>query len=166
MKVLVSDSSILIEFSKREILHKMFELEFQFAVPDLLFHEELIDLGSYDRQDLLGFGLRVEALSADGVATVVAYQAERAALSLVDAFALALAGTHGWRILTEDRTMRRFAESKSIAHLDALWVVDRLLDTGALSSFQALAVLQAMLNDPSCPVPEPESTRRITTLRD
>ena len=45
MKILVSDSSILIEFSKRELLDRMFELEFQFAVPDLLFHEELIDLG-------------------------------------------------------------------------------------------------------------------------
>ena len=40
MKVLVCDSSILIEFSKRELLDKMFHLEFQFAVPDLLFHEE------------------------------------------------------------------------------------------------------------------------------
>ena len=166
MKVLVSDSSILIEFSKREILHKMFELGFQFAVPDLLFHEELIDLGSYSRQDLLGFGLRVEALGADGVAMAVGYQAERAALSLVDAFALALAGTHGWRILTEDRTMRRFAESKSIAHLDALWVVDRMLDTGVLSGSQALVVLEAMLNDPRCPVPKPELARRIGPLRD
>ena len=30
MKVLVSDSSILIEFSKRELLDRMFQLEFQF----------------------------------------------------------------------------------------------------------------------------------------
>ena len=45
MKVLVSDSSILIEFSKRELLDRMFQLEFQFAVPDLLFHEELIGPG-------------------------------------------------------------------------------------------------------------------------
>ena len=67
MKVLVSDSSVLIEFSKRDLLDKMFELEFQFAVPDLLFHEELIDLGAYGRQDLLGFGLRVESLDSDGV---------------------------------------------------------------------------------------------------
>ena len=35
MKVLVSDSSVLIEFAKRELLDKMFELRFQFAVPGL-----------------------------------------------------------------------------------------------------------------------------------
>ena len=96
MKVLVSDSSILIEFSKRELLDKMFDLELQFAVPDLLFHEELIDLGSYSRRDLVGFGLRVEALDAEGVELAIAYQSERPALSLVDAFALALADRQGW----------------------------------------------------------------------
>ena len=67
MKVLVSDSSILIEFAKRELLDKMFALDFEFAVPDLLFHEELIDLGPYSRQDLLDYGLRVEPLDAEGV---------------------------------------------------------------------------------------------------
>ena len=80
MKVLVSDSSILIEFSKRGLLGKMFQLEFEFAVPDLLFHEELIDLGSHTRLALLGLGLRVEALDAKGVAVAIAYQAERPAL--------------------------------------------------------------------------------------
>ena len=35
---------------------RMFELHFQFAVPDLLFEEELIDLGMYSRQDLLDLG--------------------------------------------------------------------------------------------------------------
>ena len=62
MQILVSDSSVLIEFSKRDLLDRMFELRFQFAVPDLLFNEELIDLGSYDRQDLIRLGLRVETL--------------------------------------------------------------------------------------------------------
>lgn len=165
MRVLVSDSSILIEFSKREILEKMFELDFQFAVPDLLFNEELIDLGPYSRQDLLDFGLRVESLDADGVQTAISYQAERTALSLVDSFALALAGVHGWRLLTEDKPMRRFAELKQIAHLDALWVVDRLVDTGLISDSHVLAVLEAMHFDPRSPVPKLELTARIRRLR-
>ena len=91
MKVLVSDGSILIEFAKRDLLDKMFDLEFEFAVPDMLFHEELIDLGSFSRQDLLDYGLRVEPLNAEGVQSANSYQVERPALSLVDSFALALA---------------------------------------------------------------------------
>ena len=112
----MSDSSVLIEFSKRDLLDKMFELEFQFAVPDLLFHEELIDLGAYSRQDLLGFGLRVESLDSEGVGMAIAYQSKRPALSLVDSFALALANHHGWYLLTEDRIMRRVARSEGISH--------------------------------------------------
>ena len=156
MKVLVSDSSILIEFSKRQLLGKMFNLELQFAVPDLLFREELIDLGSYSRQDLVGFGLRVESLDAEGVELAIAYQSERPALSLVDSFALALAEGQGWHLLTEDRVMRGVAQSKGIAHLDALWVVDRMLDAGILTAPHVVAVLEAMRDDPRCPVPKPE----------
>ena len=161
MKVLVSDSSILIEFSKRELLDKMFDLELQFAVPDLLFHEELIDLGSYSRRDLVGFGLRVEALDAEGVELAIAYQSERPALSLVDSFALALADRQGWHLLTEDRIMRTVAESNGIAHLDALWIVDRMQASSILSASQVVAVLEAMRDDPRCPVPKPELAARI-----
>ena len=164
MKVLVSDSSILIEFSKRELLDRMFHLEFQFAVPDLLFHEELIDLGAYTRQDLLAFGLRVESLDAEGVETAIAYQSERPALSLVDSFALAIADRQGWPLLTEDRTMRSVAQSKGIVHRDALWVVDSMLDAGLLSTPQVVAVLEAMRNDPRCPVPGPNLALRLRQL--
>ena len=144
MKVLVSDSSILIEFAKRDLLDKMFDLEFEFAVPDLLYHEELIDLSPYSRQDLLDYGLRVESLDAEGVRTANAYQVERPALSLVDSFALALADIQEWRLLTEDRTMRRVAESRGITCLDALWVFDSMLDAGILSASQALVAFEAM----------------------
>ena len=66
MHILVSDSSMLIEFSKRDLLDRMFELSFQFAVPDLLFNEELIDLGRYDRQTSsdLAFASRPRTLQA------------------------------------------------------------------------------------------------------
>ncbi len=164
MKVLVSDSSILIEFSKRELWDKMFHLEFQFAAPDLLFHEELIVLGAYSRQDLLAFGLRVESLDAEGVETAIVFQSERPALSLVDSFALALANRQGWRLLTEDRTMRSVAQSKGIVHRDALWVVDKMLDAGILSAPQVVAVLEAMRDDPRCPVPKAELAGRIRRL--
>ena len=164
MQVLVSDSSILIEFSKRELLDMMFELEFQFAVPDLLFHEELIDLGAYSRQNLLGFGLKVESLDAEGVEMAIVYQSERPALSLVDSFALALAAHQGWHLLTEDRTMRSVAQSKGIVHLDTLWVIDNMLVAGILSASQVVAVLEAMRDDPRSPVHKPDIALRILRL--
>ena len=164
MKVLVSDSSILIEFSKRALLDRMFQLEFRFAVPDLLFHEELIDLGRYSRQDLLTFGLSVESLDPEGVERAIAYQSERPALSLVDSFAIALAGQQGWDLLTEDRTMRSVAEIEGIVHRDAMWLIDNMLDAGVLSAPQVLVALEAMRDDPRCPVPKSDIDVRIRRL--
>ena len=164
MKVLVSDSSVLIEFAKRDILDRMFELDFQFAVPDILFHEELIDLGRYSRQDLLNFGLQVEPLEPDGVVLAVSYQQRRTALSLVDSFALALAYRHEWDLLTEDRVMRDVASSVGITHHGALWVVDNMSDAGILPSAQLITVMEAMKNDPRSPVPRRELVRRLSRM--
>ena len=165
MTVLVSDSSVLIEFSKREILDMMFELDFQFAVPDLLFHEELIDLGRYSRQDLIDFGLRVEALDPDGVELAISYQRRRTALSMVDSFALALAYRRGWELLTEDRLMRSFASAEGITHHGVLWVIDQMHDAEILPEAQLITVFEAMRDDPRCPVPNRELVARMHNLR-
>lgn len=164
MKVLVSDSSVLVEFSKRELLDKMFGLDFEFAVPDLLFHQKLIDLGPYGRQDLLRLGLRIESLDSGGVEAAIAYQSKRPALSLVDSFALALANRRGWHLLTEDSIMRSVAQSDGIPHRDALWVIENMLGAGTLSTVQVMATLRAMQDDPRCPVPKHALIAQISLL--
>ena len=67
MQVLVSDSSVLIELAKRDVLSRMFQLPFQFAVPDVLFELELVELGRYDQQYLLDVGLSVQSLAQPGM---------------------------------------------------------------------------------------------------
>ena len=160
----MSDSSVLIEFAKRDILDRMFELDFQFAVPDILFHEELIDLGRYSRQDLLNLGLQVETLDPDGVVLSVSYQERRTALSVVDSFALALAYRHEWDLLTEDRVIRDVASSADITHHGALWIVDNMSDSGILSSAQLKTVMEAMEDDPRCPVSSRELHVRLRQM--
>lgn len=166
MQVLVSDSSVLIELSKRGVLDRMFRLRFQFSVPDILFEEELIDLGRYSRQDLLDFGLHVESLGSDGVETAVAYQARRRALSTVDCFALALAHHQGYSLLTEDRRMRACAREESIPHYGVLWVLDRMNEATLLSLAEAVAVFEAMSADPRCPVSRQELMLRLRQMND
>ena len=164
MQVLVSDSSVLIELSKRDLLDRMFRLRFPLAVPDLLFHEELIDLGRHDRQDLVRMGLRVEGLDAGGVATAIAYQGRRRALSLVDCFALALAHHRGYTLLTEDRRMRVFAQDEGIPQHDILWIIDQMQQAAILTTSQVVAALEGMHQDPRCPVPKQELARRLRSL--
>ena len=123
-------------------------------------------LGAYGRQDLLGFGLRVESLDSEGVGMAIAYQSKRPVLSLVDSFALALANHHGWYLLTEDRIMRqRRPIRRNLTSLDALWVIDNMLTAGILSGGQVVAALEGMRDDPRCPVPNRELALRLRRLR-
>ena len=158
------DSSVLIELAKRQLLDKLFALEFVFAVPDSLFYEELIDLGSFHRNDLLASGLQVEALDSDGVETAVAFQRLRPALSTVDAFALSLAKQRGWDLLTEDRVMREVARTEGVDHYDTLWIIDGMINASAVSAGRLIRAMRAMRDDPRCPVPKPELDRRLFSL--
>ena len=70
MRILVSDTSILIDLERAYLLEELFRLPFEFAVPDLLFARELNgELG--DR--LISLGLRIEELTPGEVqrATIV-----------------------------------------------------------------------------------------------
>ena len=66
MQVHANESSILIKFARRNVLDRIFILNVDFAVPDLLIHEdmfleEMIHLGSFCQRNLLGRGPRVDA---------------------------------------------------------------------------------------------------------
>lgn len=74
MRVLVSDASLLIELAKWSLLEALFELPFEFAIPDALYEDELIDLGELDREQLKVLGLRVESLDGEGMVQAVTYQ--------------------------------------------------------------------------------------------
>lgn len=146
------------------MLPAMFQLPFEFVVPDLLFEEELIDLGEYSRDDLRSFGLRVEGLDPVGVETALSYQEQRPRLSLVDCFTLVLALRQGYRLLTGDKPMRRFAEAKAIKVNGVLWLVDEMIAARVAPVAAILAALIAMRDDPRCHLPHQELTRRIDQL--
>ena len=55
MLVIVSDSSVLIDLAKARLIESALGLPYEFVVPDVMFADELLDLGSYTREDLLVF---------------------------------------------------------------------------------------------------------------
>ena len=64
MKVLVSDTSVLIDLDRGSLVEPAFRLPFEFTVPDLLYERELKAHGG---PDLIRLGLRVEELDGDEV---------------------------------------------------------------------------------------------------
>ncbi len=62
MKVLVSDTSVLIDLDRGVLVEAAFRLPFAFTVPDVLYERELRKHGG---PDLVELGLRVEELDGD-----------------------------------------------------------------------------------------------------
>jgi hypothetical protein len=162
--VLVSDASILIELGKWSLLTALFALPFEFAVPDGLYEEELIDLGEVDRGQLKGLGLRVESLDPAGMARALAYQAARRKLTLHDCLAVTLAATHDWALLTGDKRMRALAEAEGIEVHGVLWIVDRFAEHCVVGDAALAKALRGMLEDPRTHMPHAEIRRRLEAL--
>lgn len=99
MRILVSDTSVLIDLERGGLLDGCFSLSFEFAVPDLLYARELADHGG---PALVARGLRVEGLTGDEVTIAQDVRGAHPKLSLPDAFAYALASQRGWTLLTGD----------------------------------------------------------------
>ena len=103
-RTVVSDSSVLVDLERGDLFAAAFALRFEFCVPDLLFKREL-QQRSGDR--LLALGLKVLALDASGISKAMHFRKMVAALSLPDAFALAMVCFGSWTGCTTSKQQRR-----------------------------------------------------------
>ncbi|MDE0422928.1 MAG: hypothetical protein OXK76_18840 [Gammaproteobacteria bacterium] len=98
--IVVSDSSVLIDLERGCLFEAAFALPFDFCVPDLLYR---LELEPYGGNELVARGLQVLELDGDGVAQAARYRQTERAISLSDAFALAL---HAAQAAHYSRAMR------------------------------------------------------------
>ncbi len=159
MPVLVSDTSVLIDLERCQLIAEVFALAAQIVVPDVLFNRELRDQAGAAYVEL---GLRVEILTADEVESAQQYQRAQRGLSVPDAFALALARTRGWALLTGDGPLRTFAQQNNVECHGVLWLLD-LMEAQNTASFQQLhAGLGRLAAHPRCRLPTVEVTQRLS----
>ncbi len=158
MRVLVSDTSVLIDLERGSLLETTFSLPFEFAVPDLLYRQELAEHGG---PNLLKLGLRVEELDGDGVAVALRYRQADQSLSLPDSFALALAQRNSWTLLSGDSGLRDRARSEGVAFHGVLWLTDQMYDLGVASGNELHASLETIASHPRCRLPTHEIRKRL-----
>ncbi|MCY3941435.1 MAG: hypothetical protein OXG29_10210 [Gammaproteobacteria bacterium] len=158
MKVLVSDTSVLIDVERGSLFDACFGLPFDFVVPDLLYQRELKDHGG---PDLIQRGLRVEALDGSGVVLALGYRRRNQSLSLPDSFALALASVNSWILLSGDGGMRELAHSEGVTCHGVLWLIDQVYEHGLASADQICSSIQAIASHPRCRLPKNEIRKRI-----
>ncbi len=157
-RVVVSDSSVLIDLERGTFFAAAFALPFDFCVPDLLYRRELEPLGG---DHLVHMGLRVLELDDAGVARAARYRQDVPALSLSDAFALALAHSTGGTLLTGDARLRRLAGDERIACHGVLWLLDRIIQERSATPKQLFDGLVRIRDHPRCRLPKAEVSKRL-----
>jgi predicted nucleic acid-binding protein len=127
MRIIVSDSSIIIDLAKGELIEPALALPYEFVIPDALFENELIDLGRYRKADLPGLGLNIQELTPGELSQAIGYRSRYTALTTEDCFALTIAKvTQDAMLLTGDQNLRRAAETEVIEAHGLLWACEQI----------------------------------------
>ena len=157
----MSDTSVLIDLERGSLVEPTFRLPFEFTVPDLLYERELKDHGD---PELIRLGLRVEELDGDEVSIALGYLRRRGSLSLPDSFALALAKTNAWTLLSGDRELRELAEEEGVACHGVLWLLDRIFEHRAVDPGVLRARIDTIAAHPRCRLPGSEARKRLRSF--
>lgn len=62
MRIIINDSSALIDLAKTRLLENLLQLPYRFVIPDVLYADELITLHHYRREQLLDIGFELGTL--------------------------------------------------------------------------------------------------------
>ena len=90
-RLVISDSSCLIDLRKASLLGAFLRLPYEFLIPDTLFEDELLSFSPAQKKSLVRGGLKVVELPGEGVLRARQIVREFVHLSIHDAFACALA---------------------------------------------------------------------------
>ncbi len=147
MQLLISDANILIDMEVGGILAQMFALEYEFAVPDVLFQEEL----NHHHPHLVEMGLQLHELQAESIAYVmeIKQRPNNMRVSTNDLFALSLAKQKNCRLITGDRALRRLSEDEGVQVHGTIWIVDQMLNAELINCEQAEEAYRLMIESGS-----------------
>lgn len=165
MRIVVSDTSCMIDLRKGGLLGAMLQLPYSFVMPDTLFENEWLGLSADEKRALLNLGLEVRTLPGSLVQRAAQYFNQHARLALNDCFALVLAEQNeDCILLTGDSLLRRIAAGKGIEVHGVLWVTDEMEAQGVISVEVLHNALQLFLEDELVFLPADETRQRIRRL--
>ncbi|MES2300136.1 MAG: PIN domain-containing protein [Pseudomonadota bacterium] len=140
MLLLISDANILMDVEVGDLVAPMFSLGYQFAVPDVLYYEELEEQHAH----LLEMGLQVRLLAGSGIQRVEDLAQTYHRPGRNDLFALALAEVERCPLLTGDAALRQAAEAERIEVRGTIWLISEMLRQERITVVVARAALHKM----------------------
>ena len=157
MRLIVSDSSCLIDLRKAGLLEAFLQLPFEILIPNTLFEDELLKFSAAQKKALVDGGLKVVDVPGPGVlrAQKVVHASPR--LSIHDGFAFALAEINsGCILVTGDSDLRTIATQHGIEVHGLLWIVDQLHEHGVCKRTEIATALRILERDASVRLPRRE----------
>src|ERR1035438_4523088 len=107
MRIVVSDSSCLIDLRKVSMLDSLLRLPYEFLIPNTLFEEELLKFTAAQKRALIRGGLKVVDLPGESVLRAQLIIRELPRLSVHDGLAFSLAESRpGCILLSGDEALR------------------------------------------------------------
>ena len=131
--LLISDANIFIDMEEGGLIDKLFQLQEQFAVPDILFMEELLEYHA----DLPAKGLLIKELKDTTIINVYHLRKIYKHPSQNDLFALALALQEKCPLITGDKRLRDVAKAENVELKGTLWIVQRMFEDKLITKNQA-----------------------------
>lgn len=169
MRIVVSDSSCLIDLRKVSLLDALLRLPCEFLIPDTLFEDELLKFTVAQKKALIRAGLKVIDLPGERVLRAQAIIRQSPRLSVHDGFAFALAESHrGCVLLTGDGELRSLATRHKMEVHGVLWVIDEIHRHQIEKAKTLLAALRTFSADPTVRLPRREmaaSIKRFSGLK-
>jgi predicted nucleic acid-binding protein len=166
MRVIVSDTSCIIDLGKSSLVRAVLQLPYTFVMPDVLFADELLNFGPVGKEELRALGFRVVELEPQGTSRAFEHFAQHQALAIHDCFALALAEqTEDCILLTGDSSLRRIASGRGIEVHGVLWTIDELERTSLATARQLFDALCLLEQDSLVFLPKDELRQRIRRLQ-
>jgi predicted nucleic acid-binding protein len=166
MRIIVSDTSCIIDLGKGNMVRAVLQLPYTFVMPDVLFEDELLTFGSITKAELRALGLQVVELDARGTSRAFEHFARHQPLTVHDCFALALAEqVDNCILMTGDGLLRRIARGMRIEVHGVLWAIDELERTGLATPRQLYEALRLFEQDSLVFLPPSEVRKRIRRLQ-
>lgn len=163
MDVLISDTSVVIDLERAELIEQVFALPYRFVVPDALYENEI---RGYGGERLIALGLEVRALSGALVADAQRLRGLERRISIHDSYALSLARAEAAILLAGDMAMRRLAEAEEVRCHGVLWVFDRLEEHQVVGAAALHAGLSRVVAHPRCWLPREMVDQRLRRYRE
>lgn len=154
MRIVVSDSSCLIDLRKIELLPAFLQLPYEIVIPDVLFDDELVKFTDEQKAQLLAGGMKIVELPGDGVTRVIELNQANPRLSVHDCFAYVLAErTPDSVLLTGDGLLRTIAKDQKLEFRGVLWIIEELMDHGVAPPDILRTAVQKMMDDDTVRIP-------------